>query len=315
VGATSLFTTVEDLARWDENFYTGKVGGKDLLAQMQVKGKLNDGTEIRYASALVMATYRGLGTVEHAGGDAGFRTQLLRFPEQHFSVIALCNAAEADAPALARQVADIFLAAKLAALPPPPTEIKMDPDKLEAFVGEYQVDGGVRISFWRERDQFLTKAAGGPSAPAVPFSETGFLVKPFDAQVTFDKPDDSGKAQGLRLVENREGRDRRAKRVQILRLTSEQLQAYAGTFYSNDLNTLYTVSARDGKLFVSYPRDEFEMTPDAAGAFTAPFPIQSLTYKCADARRCNSFTVSNGRIQNLRFDRVKLEAETSLRPR
>src|SRR6185295_18655113 len=85
VGATSLFTTVEDLALWDENFYTGKVGGKDLLAQMQIKGKLNNGTEIGYASALVIGTYRGLKTVEHGGGDTGFRTELLRFPDQHFS--------------------------------------------------------------------------------------------------------------------------------------------------------------------------------------------------------------------------------------
>src|SRR5262249_26166138 len=43
VGATSLFTTVEDLARWDQNFYDGRVGGSAVLADMLTKGKLNDG--------------------------------------------------------------------------------------------------------------------------------------------------------------------------------------------------------------------------------------------------------------------------------
>jgi CubicO group peptidase (beta-lactamase class C family) len=310
VGATSLFTTVEDLALWDENFYTGKVGGKDLLAQMQIKGKLNDGTEIKYASALVIGTYRGLETVEHAGGDAGFRTELLRFPGEHFSVITLCNAAEANPPALARAVADIFLAAKMEAPPARLTEMKIDPQKLDAYVGDYQVEDGPRVSFWREGDQFLTRAIGEPIAAAVPFSDTGFLVKDFDAQVTFDKPDGSGKAPGFNLSQN--GRDRRATRVQSVHVTSDQLQAYAGTFYSDDLNTLYTVTARDGKLFLNYPRDEIEMLPGTVGAFFAPFPIESVTYKCVDARRCNSFTVSNGRVRNLRFDRVKLEPGASL---
>jgi CubicO group peptidase (beta-lactamase class C family) len=305
VGATSLFTTVEDLALWDENFYTGKVGGKDLLAEMQIKGKLNGGSEIRYASALVIGTYRGLKTVEHDGGDAGFRTELLRFPDQHFSVVTLCNAAEANPVALAREVADIYLAATMEAVPPRPAEIKIDPQKLDTYVGDYQLEGGPRISFWREGDQFFTQARGEPSAPVFPFSEAGFLVKAFDAQVTFDKPDESGQAQGFNLHQNE--RDRRARRLQPLHLKAEQLQAYAGTFYSEELDTLYTVTARDGKLFLNYRRDEFEITPDSPGVFTAPFPIQSVTYKCVEAKRCNSFTVSNGRVQNLRFDRIKLE--------
>ncbi len=51
-GPSGLFSTVGDLARWDENFYTGEVGGPALLAQMQKKGKLINGKEIKYASGL-----------------------------------------------------------------------------------------------------------------------------------------------------------------------------------------------------------------------------------------------------------------------
>ena len=58
IGATSLFTTVEDLARWDENFYTGQVGGKALLGEMQLPGKLNNGRETDYASGLVIGIPR-----------------------------------------------------------------------------------------------------------------------------------------------------------------------------------------------------------------------------------------------------------------
>ncbi|MGH8238037.1 MAG: serine hydrolase domain-containing protein [Steroidobacteraceae bacterium] len=98
VGATSLFTTVDDLARWDENFYSGGVGGKELLARMQLQGTLSDGSEIAYASGLMIDDYRGAKVVEHSGADAGFRVQLLRFPVQRFSAIVLASTGSISAP-------------------------------------------------------------------------------------------------------------------------------------------------------------------------------------------------------------------------
>src|SRR5580704_4443905 len=85
VGATSLLTTVEDLALWDQNFYEPRAGGKALIEQMIERGKLNDGKEVDYAFGLSRGKYRGLATVDHAGSDAGYRADLLRFPDQHFS--------------------------------------------------------------------------------------------------------------------------------------------------------------------------------------------------------------------------------------
>jgi CubicO group peptidase (beta-lactamase class C family) len=69
VGATSLHTTVEDLQRWDENFYHPKVGGDAFVQQMLERGKLNNGEQLDYAFGLVVGQYKGLPTVDHAGGD------------------------------------------------------------------------------------------------------------------------------------------------------------------------------------------------------------------------------------------------------
>ena len=51
-GATSLHTTVEDLALWDENFYHPRVGGASFLEQMLQSGKLNNGETLDYAFGL-----------------------------------------------------------------------------------------------------------------------------------------------------------------------------------------------------------------------------------------------------------------------
>src|SRR5262249_32363540 len=92
-GDGNLLTTVGDLARWDENFTTGKVGGPDFLKLILTRGALNNGKALDYAFGLGHAVYRGLPTVQHAGGFKGFRTEMIRFPDQKFTVIVLSNAA------------------------------------------------------------------------------------------------------------------------------------------------------------------------------------------------------------------------------
>ena len=122
-GDGAVHTSVEDLLRWDENFYSGKVGGKAFLAEIQEPGKLNNGKTLDYAKGLFVGEYRGLHFVAHGGSWGGYRAQLLRFPEQHFSVACLCNFADSDPEARARQVADLFLAGEMRE-PKPAPEVK-----------------------------------------------------------------------------------------------------------------------------------------------------------------------------------------------
>jgi hypothetical protein len=72
--------------------------------------RLTSGTDNNYALGLVIGNYRGLPTVEHGGSDAGYRSDIIRFPEQHFSVISLCNT-PANPLVLNRAVADLYLTA------------------------------------------------------------------------------------------------------------------------------------------------------------------------------------------------------------
>ncbi len=113
VGAGGVFSTVRDLIKWDENFYTGKVGGRALIDQVQAVGTLSDGKPLTYAWGLTIARYRGQPIVEHGGSLVGYRAHLIRFPEQHFSVAVLCNLASTLPGGLARRVADIVIGSSL----------------------------------------------------------------------------------------------------------------------------------------------------------------------------------------------------------
>ena len=148
VGQGGLMTTVEDLQKWDENFYTGTVGGKELLARQLQRGRLNDGTRLAYAFGLEIGAYRGLPMVEHSGSTGGYRTDITRFPSVHTSVVTMCNVSNANAVTLAHRVADIVLASRFTQPVPaaaarasasraaPPT-VTLTAPALAAFAGSY----------------------------------------------------------------------------------------------------------------------------------------------------------------------------------
>jgi len=108
VGDGGVYSTVEDLAKWDANFRSGKVGGKQAISLLQTPGKLNDGQPIPYAFAISVGEFHGLKTFSHSGSYGGYRSNFLRVPDKNVSVITLCNTS--DVPnTIAEQVASVVL--------------------------------------------------------------------------------------------------------------------------------------------------------------------------------------------------------------
>jgi CubicO group peptidase (beta-lactamase class C family) len=144
-GDGAVHTSVEDLRKWDENFYSPRVGGKEFLSEMQQRGKLNDGKILDYAKGLFRKDYRGLHTVSHSGASGGYQAELLRFPDQHFSVACLCNVANAGPTRRAHQVADIYLGSLMKPKESPSkesenkekAEINIASDQVANYSGDY----------------------------------------------------------------------------------------------------------------------------------------------------------------------------------
>ncbi len=113
VGATSLFTTVGDLARWLANWHTGAVGGH-ALQLMQQRGVLTGGDTIDYALGVSIDTWRGQRRISHNGSDAGYRAQLTWLPALDAGVIILGNTASLNVSGLGNDVAEAFFGDALA---------------------------------------------------------------------------------------------------------------------------------------------------------------------------------------------------------
>ncbi len=117
VGDGAVQTTVEDLAKWDANFYTPTVGDASVVAMLQEPDQAD------YGFGLWRDEYHHETRVWHTGAWAGYRAALMRFPDRHESVIIECNVADAHTYRLATGVADVLLPPTLSATaPPPPTQ-------------------------------------------------------------------------------------------------------------------------------------------------------------------------------------------------
>ncbi len=111
VGSGGVYSTIEDMYLWDQNFDNNKLGkgGPEIMDKMQEDGLLNNGESSAYAFGLANGNYRGLRTVGHGGSLAGYRAHFVRFPDQNFSVVILSNRSDGRPGPKAYEVADIIL--------------------------------------------------------------------------------------------------------------------------------------------------------------------------------------------------------------
>jgi CubicO group peptidase (beta-lactamase class C family) len=113
LGSSSLFTTVEDLAKWIRNFEDPVVGNPELMARVHERGILNSGDTLSYAWGQNVDRFGGTTAVTHGGSWAGYRSTLLRLPEHRFAVAILANVSDMNPGEMATHIARLYLADEL----------------------------------------------------------------------------------------------------------------------------------------------------------------------------------------------------------
>jgi len=310
------------MARWLQNLEDGRVGGTAVLAQMRQPGVLNHGEKIPYAFGLAFGQYKGLKTVAHAGGDAGYRCHVLCFPDQHFAVVVLSNVSTMHPGRLAAQVADLYLADQLAATstaePTAPTVVTRDPARSEAYVGTYLLPSRLIVSVTKENNQFMVQAAGQPTTALVPTSDTQFVVVEdteayfslHAAHLAFHRTE-QGAVTGLTL--HQYGQEIPATRVTPPTLSTSQLAEFVGAYASDELGTTYTISLRRGQLVAQHRRHEdILLTPLAVDRFSgSQWWFQQVYFTRDNAQRVIGLQLTGGRNRNLRFDKKAQELDAA----
>ncbi len=307
VGATSLFTTVEDLSRWLTNLDTGAVGGSHALTEMHTQGVLNDGTKIEYALGMTIGTYRGKKIVGHSGSDAGYRTHVVRIPQEKLGIVVLSNLGSVNASQAAFDIADVVLADKLD--PKPTPELKnesgdvaeLSAEALQRFVGTYQLSDGGMTEVRLDGEKLVAQLPGGPAMEMIPQSDKEFLVKEVQARVAFTLAEDAKSA--LSFVASLGEAKLEGKRVEDSKPVD--LSALAGKYYSDELDTTYELAIHDGKLLVQHQRQpDVELTHAGGDTFGgAAWYLQKIEFQRDDQGQVVGLLASSNRVRNVKFAR------------
>ena len=140
-GATSLFTTATDLVKWLDNFREPKVGGPAAISRMLEQAVLTNGKKIDYALGVSVGKYRGLPTISHSGGDAGYRSYVCWYPDQQLGIAVVSNLGSFDTAATANKVAAVYLESKMTTESKPATVtrtfVNVPEEKLKTYAGVY----------------------------------------------------------------------------------------------------------------------------------------------------------------------------------
>jgi len=197
LSAGGLYSTTEDLLRWEEGLFGGKVLKPESLAKMTTPFKQD------YAFGLGVNTHNGHKMIAHNGGIQGFNTSLAYYPDDKLVVAVLANLNGPFADQLAAELGEIAHGEKVV-LASERKEITVSPKILAQYAGTYELAPQFSIAITLEGDHLMAQATNQRKNPLFAESETLFFLKVVDAQVEFMK-NDKGEVTAMILHQN--GRD------------------------------------------------------------------------------------------------------------
>jgi RNA polymerase sigma factor (sigma-70 family) len=315
VGVSGLKTTVEDLFKWDQNFYANRLPDGPYVRAFFKTGTLLDNRNVLDVNPT--ERYRGLKRMGFTGGMPGFVAGFTRFPEQKFSVICLSNDYFRVEPwTVALRIADLYLADQMKEkkeplrTAPKPKFVQLPDYDLADKAGAYRVratrviwkvsvtDGKLAVTDrmgitrrWQALSPLRFRTLEGPH------KDTHTLV--FE-----QRPD---KRFTMRL-EADDGPRIELDPIQLVEPDTKKLNEYAGQYYNDELNATYTFSVRDGHLFLQVNNHRRErLAPTSADEFIPYVPTPDdgriITFVRDGEKRVIGFNIQLWRIKGMRFEK------------
>jgi CubicO group peptidase (beta-lactamase class C family) len=198
--AGALYSTTEDLRRWEQGLFGGKLLKPESLAKMTTPFKDD------YAFGLGVITSKdGHKRIAHGGGIEGFNTSMSYFPDNKLVVVVLANVNGPFADMIDNQLTQVAHGQKVVLISER-KEITISPDILKQYLGTYELSPSFSLVMTLENGQLMSQATNQGKLPLFAESETKFFLKVLDSQVEFFKND---KGEVTHLVVYQNGRERK----------------------------------------------------------------------------------------------------------
>jgi len=243
MGCAGLFSTIEDLYKWDQNFYQGKVGGKSFNTLMLSLGKFNDGTENDYAFGNIVDRHEGFKEINHSGGLLGIRCKISRFPTENLSIIYLGNGSQNQSQEV-YAIASLLLVNKdipvtessAVSFIPPKTTVQPDFKEFERRTGLYYMEDRkltFQVSMLQSNELTYEVIESNSHGKLFTISNSDFTLTngssvKFLSNDTFEMVTKAGKKSI-------------GKRIDII--PGNELSRYEGYYYSDELQSYLDIAS------------------------------------------------------------------------
>ena len=311
IGDGGIFTTINDIKKWDDAYYDYSILSEEFWAMMTQKGILNNGDTLSYASGLRIDTYKGQKTIAHGGAFVGFRSSFVRFPEQKFSVVIFSNRNDANPSKMSMEVAEMFLNDKLIhrKLDSDNDEVPKESDTIEfskeQLTGYYELDSTsyeviVKIGInndslivnqkWDDSSYYIFKVKGNTYRTQADASKITFIFSNIK----------DGLAQKFKAIHN--GVNYYYHRRKHFEYSKIDLEEYSGNYYSKELDITYQLFVKDEKIVLSIGTN--------APMVLSVNETDQMLYKFNKLRfdrtrgKISGFELDAGRVKNLKFSKI-----------
>jgi CubicO group peptidase (beta-lactamase class C family) len=307
IGDGGIFTSIEDIKKWDDAYYGSKVLSKTFWEMMTQQGKLNNKEELDYAAGLFISEYNGLKTISHGGAFVGFRAELLRFPNQQYSVAVFTNRGDANPTSMAYKVADVFLSdeyvfeEKQESISREEPMYEVEKFSFEQLIGTYELKAGLDIVVSVAEEKLHAKQLWNNSEyDLINLSNnTYYIVDATEIKFIFSDLKDN-------LTQNatidQAGRISESKRKVKLDLSGVELEDYIGDFYSKELDVTYEIYLEDGLIKTKIRNNApLELTLSKKDLLLYQGTLLKFIRNNGEI---NEFIIDAGRVKNLKFSKV-----------
>lgn len=308
-GAGALYSTAEDLMKWNEALFAGRVISDGLLEVATTPGR-ND-----YGYGLVISRNRGVQSVGHGGGLHGFLSSLIRYPALNTTIVVLHNGSPAfpgiDPSALSSEMAEIFLWNDFEPRTVNVLGPKVPVEQMQKYLGRYDYGAAVMETTLQD-DQLFVQLTGQQKFKVYPADETKFFLKAVQASVEF-LLDDQGEYSSVRHTQN--GQSFVAKRLpnlETVELSNQILDRYVGDY---DYGPARMTIRRDGGRLVAQMtgQPEFELFAVNERTFVWKVVEAKITFKIDDNGDVEGATHHQGgqeiEVKRLKSNRSAIHGE------
>lgn len=300
-GSSSIFTTVEDLAKWVIFIEKGLDSKDPVITRMTETDKLNNGNANDYAYGLGVGESNGIKHLQHTGGWASYATVIAMYPDQHIGIILLGNKAGFDPSGSANTIARMMIKAlntsglKQEDLSQQPT-VKVDTLVLKKYAGTYKLGPGWFVTFTLEGGNLMTQATNEDKFPTEMKSDSIMWVPAYHSSVRFT--DIKAHANAIWY------HGKKSPRVLPVKTDSTILTGYTGSYYSRELEATYKITLEKGKLVAHHMRlGDFALIPDMENPLAFNTENGSMVFY-KNGGKVAGFKLSGGRIRNIIFERM-----------